>query len=69
MIEEIYFDTFLYVSNKKYQLIVFDKKKLKNLYNEELRLNNEFNSLDLNNLEKFLDENIYKIEKLVGKFM
>ena len=69
MIEEIYFDTFLYVSNKKYQLIVFDKKKLKNLYNEELRLNNEFNSLDLNNLEKFLDENIYKIEKLVGKFI
>tara|TARA_B100001063_G_C16465069_1_gene405068 strand:+ start:134 stop:415 length:282 start_codon:yes stop_codon:yes gene_type:complete len=69
MIEEIYFDTFLYVSNKKYQLIVFDKNKLKNLYNEELRLNNEFNSLDLNNLEKFLDENIYKIEKLVGKFI
>ena len=43
MIEEIYFDTFLYVSNKKYQLIVFDKNKLKNLYNDELRLNNEFN--------------------------
>ena len=69
MIEEIYFDTFLYVSNKKYQLIVFDKNKLKNLYNEEIRLNKQFNSLDLNNLEKFLDENIYKIEKLVGKFI
>ena len=37
MIEEIDFETFLYVSNKKYQVSVFDKKKLKNLYNEELK--------------------------------
>ena len=69
MIEEIDFKTFLYISNKKYQVNVFDKKKLYNLYSEELKFDHEFNFLDLNNLTKFLDENIYKIEKLVGNFV
>ena len=69
MIEEIDFETFLYVSNEKYQVSVFDKKKLKNLYNKEYKFDYKFNSLDLNNLTKFLDENIYKIEKSVGHFI
>ena len=69
MIEEIDFETFLYVSNEKYQVSVFDKKKLKNLYNEELKFDYKFNSLDFNSLTKFLDENIYKIEKSVGDFV
>ena len=69
MIEEIDFETFLYVSNEKYQVSVFDKKKLKNLYNKELKFDYKLNSLDLNNLTKFLDENIYKIEKSVGDFV
>lgn len=69
MIEEIDFETFLYVSNEKYQVSVFDKKKLKNLYNEELKFDYKFNSLDFNNLTKFLDENIYKIEKSLGDFV
>ena len=69
MIEEIDFETFLYVSNEKYQVSVFDKKKLKNLYNEEFKFDYKFNFLDLNNLTKFLDENIYKIEKSVGDFI
>ena len=69
MIEEIDFEAFLYVSNEKYQVSVFDKKKLKNLYNEELKFDYKFNSLDFNSLTKFLDENIYKIEKLVGDFI
>ena len=69
MIEEIDFETYLYISNKKFQIFVFDKNKSKNLYNRELKVFNEFNFQNLNNLSKFLDENIYKIEKLVGKFI
>ena len=69
MIEEINFETFLYISNEKYQVTVFDKKKCEDLYNEELILNNKYNALDLDNLEKFLDENIYKIEKLINNFI
>ena len=69
MIDEIDFETYLYVSKDKFQVFVFDKKKLKNLYKEELKIHYEFNFQDLSNLSKFLDENIYKIEKLVGSFI
>ena len=69
MIEEIDFETFLYISNKKYLVSVFDKERLKNLYCEEFNFDNEHNFIDSKKLEKFLDQNIYKIEKLVGYFI
>ena len=69
MIEDSDLETFLYVSETRYQISVFDKKKLKNLYNEELKFNKEIDLDDLKNLSKFLDENIYKIEKLIGNFI
>ena len=69
MIEEVDFETYLSVSNSKFQIYLFDKKNLKNLYEDELKLENEINFKNLNNLSKFLDNNIFKIEKLVGKFI
>ena len=69
MIEEVDFETYLSVSNSKFQIYLFDKKNLKNLYEDELTLENEINFKDLNSLSKFLDNNIFKIEKLVGKFI
>ena len=69
MIEETDFETYLYVSKKKFQIFLLDKKNFKNLYNEELIVNNNFNFKDLDDLSKFLDENFYKIEKLLGNFI
>jgi cell division ATPase FtsA len=69
MIEETDFEIFLYVSKNSYQIFVFDKKKLENLYSEEMEIYNESNFQDLKDLSKFLDKNIYKIEKLVGNFV
>jgi hypothetical protein len=69
MIEKTDFETFLYVSKNKYKIFVFDNKKLENLYSEELIIYDEFNFKNLNNLSQFLDESIYKIEKLVGNFI
>ena len=69
MIEETDFETYLYVSKNKFQIFVLDKKKLKNLYIEEQKLHDKFDFQDFNILSKFLDENIYKIEKLVGNFI
>ena len=69
MIEEIDLETYLYVSKQKLQIFLFDKKKFKNLYNQELKLHNDFNFQDLDILSNFLDENIFKIEKLVGNFI
>ena len=69
MIEEVDFETFLYISKNKYQLFVDDKKDLKNLYKNELKIHDELDTNNLNYLSKFLDDNIYKIEKLVGNFI
>ena len=69
MIEEIDFETYLYISKNKFQVFVFDIKKQKNLYSKELKIDNEFDFQNLNGLTKFLDENIYKIERLVGNFI
>ena len=69
MIEESDFETFLYISSNQYIIFVDDKKNLKNLYKQEFKIDNEINLDDSSYLSKFLDENIYKIEKLVGNFI
>ena len=66
MIEDTDFETFLYISKNKYQIFVYDKINLKNLYNEEIKNDNE---IELNILSKFLEENIYKIEKIINNFI
>ena len=53
----------------KYKIFVFNNRKLENLYSKELIIYGEFNFKNLNKLSQFLDENIYKIEKLVGNFI
>ena len=66
MIEESHFETFLYISKNKYQIFVQDKDNLKNIFNEEIEVDDQ---IELDNLSKFLDDNIYKIEKVVNRFI
>ena len=66
MIENSDFETFLYISKNKYQIFVYDKNNLKNLYYEEIENNDE---VELNILSKFIDDNIYKIEKMIKNFI
>ena len=66
MIEDTDFEIFLYISKSRYQIFVYDKNHLKNLYNEEIK---NIDEIELNTLSKFLDENIYKIEKMIKKFV
>ena len=68
MMDETDFEIFVCISKNKYQIYVFDKNKLENLYHEELNTN-KFNFEDLTDFSMFLDKNIYKIEKLVGNFI
>jgi hypothetical protein len=69
MIEDLDFETYLYISKNKFQIFVLNKKKLKNLYSQELKIDHQFDFKDLNILLNFLDKNIYKIEKLIGNFI
>ena len=66
MIENSDFEIFLYISKNKYQIFVYDKNNLKNLYYEEIESDGE---IELNILSKFIDDNIYKIEKMIKDFI
>ena len=69
MIEETDFETFLYISKHKYNISVLNKKRLENLYTKDQNFDTELSGDDLKNLIRFLDDNIFKIEKLVGYFI
>ena len=66
MTQKTDFEIFLCISRNKYQISVYDKDNLKNLYNAEIKTNDE---IELDNLSNFLDENIYKIEKMLNNFI
>ena len=69
MTNEISFEVYLSLSQKKFEIYLLDKKNLKNIYKEELYLQNSSDSIDYNLLHSFLDKNIFKIEKLIGNFL
>ncbi len=69
MIKESDFETFLYISKNQYTIFVDNKKDSKNLYKQEFKIDDKINLDDLSYLSKFLDENIYRIEKLLGNFI
>ena len=69
MSEELEFETFLSISSNILKIDLLDKKKLINIYNKELKIDNRNQNIDLNKLHEFLEDNIFQIEKLVGKFI
>ena len=69
MAEDFEVETYLSISPQKFGIYLFNKKNFSNLYNKELLLNNKNEEIDLNALNIFLEENIFKIEKLIGKFI
>ena len=69
MIENTDIEAYLFVSKNYYGIYLFDKKKSNNLYKKETEFKNDNNNLDLNFLNEFLNDNIFKIEKQIGKFI
>ena len=69
MTEELSFEAYLSLSQNKFQIYLLDKKSLKNIYKEEVYLENTSDLMDYNLLHSYLDQNIVKIEKLIGKFL
>ena len=67
MNEESNTQTYLSISSNKLEIYLFDVIKFENLYSNEIKSEN--NSLDYTSLDNFLNENILKIEKLIGKFV
>ena len=69
MSNELDFETYLNISPNKIGIYLFDKNKLVNLYFKEQNFKNNNNFIDINFLNEFLENNIFKIEKLIGRFI
>ena len=62
------FETFLNVSKTKFGIYLFDTKNKKNLYSKEITFEKTI-IINYSYLNKFLNENIFRIEKLLGRFV
>ena len=69
MDNEINFETYLYLSKSKLSLSVFKINEKKKIYEKEVYLKDYYNDLKFDELKKFLDENIFKIEKKFNYFI
>ena len=69
MTKDSNFEVYLSISKKKFEIYLLDKKKLKNIYQKELYLESDSDLIDYNQLDSFLDKNIFNIEKLIGNFL
>ena len=68
MNEILEFETYLSISQTKFGIYLFDTKNKNNLYGKEITFE-KTNFINYSNLKQFLDDNIFRIEKLVGKFI
>jgi|TARA_B100002052_G_C15736725_1_gene531241 hypothetical protein len=69
MSEDSELETYLSISPNKFGIYLLDTKKNLNLYKEETNFEYNSENIDLVYLNKFLEENIFKIEKLNGNFI
>tara|TARA_B100000131_G_C17974309_1_gene555806 strand:+ start:154 stop:858 length:705 start_codon:yes stop_codon:yes gene_type:complete len=69
MNEVIDFETYLVISNDKFEIYLLDIKKFKNLYKKEFKYQTDLEKIDLNLLDEFLENNIFSIEKEAGSFV
>ena len=69
MTEELSFQVYLSITQKKFEIYLLDKQNLKNIYKQDLYFENNKEIIDYNLLTSFLDKNIFKLEKLIGNFL
>ena len=69
MNEVIDFETYLVISNDKFEIYLLDLKNFKNLYKKEFKYQTDLEKIDLNLLDEFLENNIFSIEKEAGSFV
>ena len=62
------FETYLSITQTKFGIYLFDTKNLNNLYYKEITFK-KTNVINYSHLKEFLDDNIFRIEKLAGKFV
>ena len=68
MNEILEFESYLSISQTKFGIYLFDTKNRNNLYCKEITFK-KTNFINYSHLKQFLDDNVFRIEKLIGKFV
>tara|TARA_B100000902_G_C27301435_1_gene913050 strand:- start:482 stop:1186 length:705 start_codon:yes stop_codon:yes gene_type:complete len=69
MIKEFELETYLKISPNEFGIYILDTKNQKNLFEEKIIFKNHSDKINLEHLNNFLEDNIFKIEKITGKFI
>jgi len=69
MNDELEIETILSVTSKEFKIYLYDNKNKAILYKNNLEFENLNQNIDLNYLLRFLEENVFKIEKLSARFI
>ena len=69
MIDELELETILSISLNEFKIYLYDNKNKTILYKNNLKIENLNQKIDFKFLFKFLEENIFKIEKLSTQFI
>ena len=69
MSREIDFKTYLFLDNSKFVIYVIDNVTNEKIYSEKLVSKENFLDLKFNELNKFLELNVFKIEKILINFI
>ena len=69
MENDLNFETFLFLSPKKIILSVNQKKDFKIIYKNEILIDNYLDELNFEKIDNFLNENIFKVEKILDSFI
>ena len=68
MVDYLNFETYLFLSPNKF-IISVTKDNNEKIYEKELLLDPKTQDLDLNKIDQFLNDNIFKIEKILNNFV
>lgn len=68
MVDHLNFEVYLFLSPQKFVISV-NKESNEKIYEEELLLDLKKKNLDLSTLDKFLNDNIFKVEKILNEFV
>ena len=68
MNEILEFETYLSISQTKFGIYLFDTKNKNNLYGKEISFEKK-KFINYSHLKQFLDDNVFRVEKLIGKFI
>ena len=69
MDNELNFETYLFINNKKLIICVIQNTTRKIIYKEQMILDDSFDELKFKRLNDFLDKNIFKVKKILKNFI